>query len=92
MGLVTANDSPQTIGIQYYSPQNLETPVGAGGNVPGNVVEISIQNINMGFLLPLTGAATAGMPMVQNASATQVRIFSSGIMGGYPLNVTSVPR
>jgi Flp pilus assembly protein TadG len=89
MGMVNTNDSPQHIFVNYYAPTNLTTPIAApGGNVPGNVVEVSVQNVSWGWIAPLSGV-TGG-----TYSSTPVRftVYSSDILGGYPAGVTSVTR
>jgi Flp pilus assembly protein TadG len=43
MGMVKTTDSPQDIFVKYYSTSNLNTAIGSGGNVPGNIVEVSVQ-------------------------------------------------
>src|SRR5262249_23616805 len=43
MSMVKANDSPQTIFVNYYAPTNLNSAITTGGNVPGNVVEVSVR-------------------------------------------------
>jgi Flp pilus assembly protein TadG len=88
MGLVKTTDSPQHIFVNYYSPNNLTTPIASGGNIPGNVVEVSVQNVSWSWVAPLSGT-TGG-----SYSATPVKfsVYSSDILGGYPVGVTSVAR
>ena len=56
MGIVHVADSPQDIFVKYYSPSNLTTPIGSGGNVPGNIVEVSVQGVSWSWLAPLSGS------------------------------------
>src|SRR5271169_4400259 len=46
MGMVTSTDTPQHIFVNYYAPTAMNTPIpsASGGNVPGNIVEVSVQN------------------------------------------------
>jgi len=93
MGLVKTTDSPQTIFVKYYTPTNLTTPVAApGGNVPGNVVEVSVQNISFQWLAPLSGSYGAGIPLYRTTTPLTLSVFSSDILGGYPAGVNSIPR
>src|SRR5580700_5878521 len=39
LNIVTVTDTPRHIFVNYYSPTNLTTPLGSGGNNPGNVVQ-----------------------------------------------------
>src|ERR1700679_2021910 len=57
MGFVTTSDSPQHIFVNYYAQPNLTTPIpyASGGNVPGNVVEVSVQNVSWAWIAPLSG-------------------------------------
>jgi Flp pilus assembly protein TadG len=90
LGMVTTTDSPQHIFVNYYAPTNLTTPIaaGSGGNVPGNVVEVSVQNISWAWIAPLSGT----MSSVTNRSPINLNVYSSDILNGYPAGVTSVLR
>jgi Flp pilus assembly protein TadG len=89
MGIVTTTDSPQHIFVNYYAPTNLTTPIpfGSGGNAPGNVVEVSVQNISWGWIAPLSGTFTGN-----TRSAINLAVYSSDVMNGFPAGTTSVPR
>jgi len=89
MGIVTTSDSPQHIIVNYYSPANPNTPITHGGNVPGNIVEVSVQNVSWPWLAPLSG--TIPNPFYTSAPFT-LNVYSSDILGGYPAGVNSVPR
>lgn len=88
MGLVKTTDSPQHIFVNYYSPTNLATPIASGGNIPGNVVEVSVQNVSWSWITPLSGT-TGGS---YGPNAVKFSVYSSDILGGYPVGVTSVAR
>jgi Flp pilus assembly protein TadG len=87
MGFVKTTDSPQTIFVKYYSPTNLNTPILAGGNVPGNIVEVSVQNVSFKWIAPLSGSIAS--PLYAN-TPLNLAVYSADILGGYPVGVTSV--
>jgi Flp pilus assembly protein TadG len=91
LGFVKTTDSPQTIYVKYYSTSNMNTAISSGGNVPGNIVEVSVQGVSYGWLAPLSGsysASTGGF--LRQTTPLTLNIFSSDILGGYPVGVTSV--
>jgi len=90
LGVVKVSDSPQHIFVTYYSPANLTTPITSGGNVPGNVVEVSVQNVSWAWLAPLSGTLSASA--LYTHSPFTLSVYSSDILGGYPAGVSSVPR
>jgi len=93
MNFVTTSDSPQHIFVNYYAPTNLNTAIAApGGNVPGNVVEVSVQNISYAWLAPLSGSYGMGIPFFRNSTPLSIAVYSSDILGGYPVGVNSVTR
>jgi Flp pilus assembly protein TadG len=94
MGMVTTNDSPQHIFVNYYAPTALNTPipVASGGNVPGNVVEVSVQNISWAWLAPLSGSFGQGLPFFRSTTPITLNVYSSDILGGYPAGTSSVTR
>ncbi len=85
--IVTASDSPQHIFVKYYSPTTF-AQIMTGGNVPGNIVQVSVQNVSFSFLAPLSGVLW-GSPTYTSTPIT-LKVFSSDILGGYPVGVTSV--
>lgn len=88
MGLLQA-DSPY-IQVNYYSQQALSTPISTpAGNVPGNVVEVSVQGYPLQCLAPVAG--TLSNPFLNQTPAT-LNLYSDDVMGGYPAGVTSVAR
>jgi hypothetical protein len=88
MGLVTPTDNPQHIFVKYYSMGNLTTPIASGGNVPGNIVEVSVQNISWAWLAPISGSLGAGA--YRQKTPITLGVYSSDILGGYPAGVTTV--
>jgi Flp pilus assembly protein TadG len=92
MGIVKTTDNPQDIFVNYYSPTNLNTAiVGAGGNVPGNIVEVSVQGVSWSWIAPFSGSSgSGGVPFLRNTTPITLNIYSSDILGGYPAGVDSV--
>jgi Flp pilus assembly protein TadG len=90
MGMVTTTDTPQHIFVNYYAPTNLTTPipVASGGNLPGNVVEVSVQNISWAWIAPLSGTFST----VTTRAPINLNVYSSDILNGYPAGVSSVSR
>ena len=87
MGIVKTTDTPQHIFVNYYAPTDLTNAIATGGNVPGNVVEVSVQNVTWTWLAPLSGTYA-----LRSTTPLSLNIYSSDILGGYPVGVTSVPR
>ncbi len=84
MGFVHTTDNPQTIFVKYYNPNTL-AQVLSGGNVPGNLVTVSVQNKAFSWMAPLSG--TYGL---RATTPLTLNVFSSDILGGYPVGTTSV--
>jgi hypothetical protein len=55
MGLLSSDESAENITIRYYDPDTL---VEVGGNDPGNLIEVSVENHMWGWLGPLMRSAT----------------------------------
>jgi Flp pilus assembly protein TadG len=91
MGVVKTTDNPQDIFVKYYSPTNMTTAIsGAGGNTPGNIVEVSVQGVSWSWLGPLSGSYGGSVPFFRSTTPITLNIFSSDILGGYPAGVNSV--
>jgi Flp pilus assembly protein TadG len=90
MGIVSTSDNPQDIFVKYYTPTNLTTAVASGGNVPGNIVEVSVQGVSWSWLAPLSGSYGGGVPFFRGSTPVTLNIYSSDILGGYPDGVNSV--
>jgi Flp pilus assembly protein TadG len=90
MGIVSATDNPPDIFVKYYSTTNLTTPIASGGNVPGNIVEVSVQGVSWSWIAPLSGSYGGGVPFFRNSTPITLNIYSSDILGGFPAGVTSV--
>jgi Flp pilus assembly protein TadG len=93
MGLVTTADSPQHIFVNYYSPTAPNSAIASpGGNVPGNIVEVSVQNVSFQWLAPLSGSYGAGIPFFRSSTPLTLAVYSSDLLGGLPAGLTSIPR
>ncbi len=90
MGVVTTGDTPQHIYVDYYSPGNLTTSITTGGNIPGNVVQVSVKNLSWSWLAPLSGSLGTGG--LYATTPLTLNVYSSDILGGYPAGVNSVAR
>ena len=92
LGFVKTTDSPQHIFVSYYAPTALNNAFVTGGNVPGNLVEVSIQNLSFNWLAPLSGSYGAGIPFFRSTTPITFNLHSADILGGYPVGVTNVSR
>jgi Flp pilus assembly protein TadG len=90
LGFVKRTDATQHIFVNYYTTNALNTPIATGGNTPGNLVEVSVQNISFGWLAPLSGSLWGGA--LYSTSAFTIKATSADILGGYPAGVSSVAR
>jgi Flp pilus assembly protein TadG len=90
MGIVSTTDNPQDIFVKYYSPSNVNTPIASGGNVPGNIVEVSVQGVSWSWLAPLSGSYGGNVPFYRSSTPITLNIYSSDVLGGYPAGVNSV--
>ena len=86
MGFVRTADNPQTIFVQYYNPNTLAL-IASGGNQPGNLVTVSVQNKAFSWIAPISGT-------YKNRSNTplSLNVYASDILGGFPVGVSSVPE
>jgi len=92
LGFVKTTDSPQHIFVDYYAPTALTVPIASGGNVPGNLVEVSVQNLSFGWLAPLSGSYGGNVPFFRSTTPITFNLHSADILGGYPVGVNSVSR
>ncbi|MEQ1949343.1 MAG: TadE/TadG family type IV pilus assembly protein [Bryobacteraceae bacterium] len=88
-GLVKTTDTPQRIHVDYFSPASPNASIASGGNVPGNVVEVSVQGLNLAWMFPLSG--TLAGPFYASVPL-QLTVRSSDILGGYPAGTASIAR
>jgi hypothetical protein len=88
MGLVTAGGG--LIHVDYYTQAAPTTAIAApNGNVPGNIVRVSIQSYPLNWMVPLSG--TIASPFRSTSPAT-VNVYAESVLGAYPAGVTSVTR
>ena len=95
MGMVTATQNPAKIFVNYYTPTNTTTPIPApGGNVPGNIVEISVQGMSWAWVAPISGTlpGIGGGSPSRDTTPLSISVYSSDVLGGLPPGVTSVTR
>jgi Flp pilus assembly protein TadG len=91
LGLVHRTDSPQHIFVCYANPSAPNACIPAGGNVPGNIVEVSVRDVTYNRLAPLSGSYSSSVaPFFGNRSPVTFRVYSADILGGLPVGVTQV--
>jgi Flp pilus assembly protein TadG len=90
MRLVRAGDSPQHIFVNFYTTTAPTVPVASGGNVPGNIVEVSVQNVSFSWIAPLSGSYGGGIPFYRTNNPLNLKVYALDILGGYPVGVSSV--
>jgi Flp pilus assembly protein TadG len=91
MGAVSATaTNPEQITVSYYSMGAPNTPIPApNGNVPGNIVEVTVPSYPWSWVAPLSGTFTNPFYATSPLSIT---VRSADVMGGYPAGTISVPR
>jgi hypothetical protein len=91
MGLVTVAGG--LINVNYFTQAAPNTPIATNatpaGNVPGNIVEVSILAYPLNWMVPLSG--TVANPL-RSTSPASVNVYASDVLGGYPAGVNSVAR
>ena len=92
MGLVTSTDTPQHIFVKFYSTSAPDTAIPSGGNLPGNIVEVSVQNVSYGWMAPLSGSYGGNVPFFRSTSPVNLKVYAFDILGGFPAGVASVPE
>jgi Flp pilus assembly protein TadG len=94
LGFVDASltGTNQQIFVRYYSPTAAATPAnqitnppasGPAGNSSGNVVMVSVENINVG---------TWVSPIKMDIPAFKLNLYAADVMGSLPYGVSSVTR
>jgi len=87
------------IQVNYFTTAAPTTPINpgcvvagtkpCGGNVPGNIVQVSVQGYSLSWLFPFTGTIVnpffSGRP-------TAISAYSYDVLGGYPAGTSSVTR
>jgi len=79
MGFLASAENRERIKIRYYVPDTL---VETNQNLPGNLLEVSIENYPWGWMAPLM---RGGQPLLLNA-------YASDRMEGIPAGMTLPPR
>jgi len=95
MGLVTVAGG--LIKVNYFGTNpatglySLTTPIpfASGGNIPNNIVEVSVQGYPLNWMIPLSG--TLANP-IRSTSPAVINVYSDDVLGGYPAGVASVAR
>jgi Flp pilus assembly protein TadG len=88
MGLVTVAGG--LIHVDYYTQAAPTTSIATpNGNVPGNIVQVSIQGYPLNWMIPLSG--TIVNPL-RSTSPTTVSVYALDVLGGLPAGVSSVAR
>ncbi len=83
------------IQVQYFTQDAPTTPIATSctpqpcGNVPGNIVQVSVQGYALSWLFPFSG--TIVNPF-HTASPAAISAYSYDILGGYPAGLNSVTR
>jgi Flp pilus assembly protein TadG len=96
MGLVSVAGG--LIHVNYFTPTAPNTAIASpGGNVPGNIVEVSIISYPLNWMIPISGTGGGGMLNSSDSpyrptSPTNINVYSSDVLGGYPAGVASVTR
>lgn len=97
MGLVT--QAGGLINVNYYAEATPTTAIASpGGNVPGNIVIVSVNAYPLNWLIPLSGTGGGGFgnytatgPYRDQAPAN-INVYAADVLGGYPAGVNSVTR
>jgi Flp pilus assembly protein TadG len=81
------------VNVNYFAPTSPNTAIAVGatpaGNVPNNIVEVSVQGYPLSWLFPISG--TLANPYRSTGPAS-INVYSSDILGGFPAGVNSVTR
>ena len=95
MGLVT--QAGGLINVNYYTQAAPTAAIASpNGNVPGNIVQVSILNYPLQWMVPLSGTGGAGTGSgtspFRSTSPTTVNVYSYDVLGAYPVGSSSVTR
>jgi len=101
LGFANASDSPATIFVNYFAPSALNTAISCdthttgcsatGGNLPGNVVEVSV-GVPFAWFAPLSGSISGSGNGLYSTGNFTITASSADVLGGYPVGVSSVTR
>lgn len=94
MGLLSSSST--LIQVNYFLPTAPNTAIAVGaspaGNVPGNIVEVSVQAYPLKWLVPISGTCCNGTSPYRSQSPANINVYSSDILGGFPAGLSSVAR
>lgn len=91
MGIVRRVSTPQKIFVCYAKPATPTTCIASGGNIPGNVVQVSVRNVPYDPLNILSGSYSgSAAPVYGNSSILSLNVNSADILGGFPVGVLAV--
>lgn len=74
MGFLTPADKFEKVKVRYFNPTTFAEILPPGGNIPGNIVEISVENYMHSWLVPL----------YWSSSPLNISVRSSDRMEGLP--------
>ena len=93
---VDSNGHTQSvIQVQYFTQAAPTTPIPTTctptpcGNVPNNIVQVSVQGYALSWLFPFSGTLTNPF---HNAVPATISAYSYDVLGGYPAGTLSVTR
>jgi Flp pilus assembly protein TadG len=89
MGMIP-NTTPTLVNVNYFTQLHPNTAIASpGGNVPGNIVEVSVQGFPLVWMVPISGTIIS--PYRSTSPAT-INVYSSDVLGGFPAGLTTVTR
>lgn len=86
MGFVHTGDS--NLFVRFCPQSNPDVCSTTSGNSPNAIVEVSVENVSYHRLMPLSGLYARNPYYASNDLS--ISVFSSDILGGYPVGVTNV--
>ena len=97
MGLLSSStaidsSSPTQLSIttNYFTQESPNTAIAApNGNVPGNIVQVTVVNYPLQWMIPISG--TLANPYRSQSPAT-INLYAMDVLGGYPVGASSVTR
>ena len=88
MGLLTVAGG--LIHVAYYTQAAPTTAIAApNGNVPGNIVQVSVQSYPLNWMVPLSGTI---LNPTRSTSPSTVNVYAVSVLGAYPAGTSAVAR